>query len=148
MASTPQDYRSQVFWQDPRSHDLHTQSANAWWTALATKYEGWDAADLAAHAEGLSLKPHLDKPLVQLSAGSQRKVLLAAALASGAALTLIDEPLAALDQPSVRYLCQALATAALLARQTGRVLVVAHHADLPGVPWTDTLVLPEPQAQG
>ena len=29
LASAPQDYRSQVFWQDPRSHDLHTQSANA-----------------------------------------------------------------------------------------------------------------------
>lgn len=144
LASAPHDYCRQVFWQDPRAPGLQALSANAWWAELAKKHVAWDAAALAAHVQGLGLQPHTDKPLEQLSAGSRRKVLLAAALASGAALTLIDEPLAALDAPSVRYLCEALAATALSARQAGRALVVAHHADLPGVPWAQTLVLPGP----
>ena len=148
FASAPQAWRRQVFWQDPRTHDLHAPSAQAWWQAMAARHAGWDAAALGAHVQGLGLQPHMHKPLEQLSAGSRRKVLLTAALASGAALTLIDEPLAALDAPSVRYLCQALASTAQQARQTGRALVVAHHGDLPGVPWAQTLVLPDPVAQG
>ena len=148
LASAPQAYCRQVFWQDPRAPNFHAPSAQAWWQGMAAQHAGWDAAALDAHVQGLGLQPHRDKPLEQLSAGSRRKVLLAAALASGAALTLIDEPLAALDATSVRYLCQALASTAQQARQSGRALVVAHHADLPGVPWAQTLVLPDPGAQG
>lgn len=147
LASAPQAYHRQVFWQDPRTDNLHAPSAQAWWQSMAARHAGWDAAALDAHVQGLGLQPHQAKPLEQLSAGSRRKVLLAAALASGAALTLIDEPLAALDAPSVRYLCQALAATARHARQSGRALVVAHHADLPGVPWAQTLLLPDPVAQ-
>lgn len=149
LASAPQAYCRQVFWQDPRAaHDLPVSSAQAWWRHMAAQHPGWDAGALDAHVQGLGLQLHQAKPLAQLSAGSRRKVLLAAALASGAALTLIDEPLAALDATSVRYLCQALATTAQQACQSGRALVVAHHADLPGVPWAQTLVLPDPGAQG
>ncbi len=134
-------YRRQVFWQDPRCHTLHALSARAWWAALAVQQPAWDAAALAAHVQGWGLQPHLDKALHQLSAGSQRKVLMAAALASGAALTLIDEPVAGLDRPSVQYLCQALAASAA---QPGRAIVVAHHHALPGVPWADVVALPAP----
>ena len=148
QASALQAWRRQVFWQDPRAPDFQAPSAKGWWQGMAAQHAGWDAAALDAHVQGLGLQLHMDKPLEQLSAGSRRKVLLAAALASGAALTLIDEPLAALDAPSVRYLCQALASTAQQARQTGRALVVAHHGDLPGVPWAQTLVLPDPVAQG
>lgn len=140
--------RRQVFWQDPRSDALHAHSALAWWGTLPARYSAWDAPVLAAHVRGFGLQAHLDKPLYQLSSGSQRKVFMAAALASGAALVLIDEPLAALDAPSVRYLCQALATAAQQARQAGRAWVVAHPEDLPDVPWAHTLVLPDPVGPG
>ncbi len=148
LASAPQAYRRQVFWQDPRAPDFQAPSAQAWWQGMAARHAGWSAAALAAHVQGLGLQPHLHKPLEQLSTGSRRKVLLAAALASGAALVLIDEPLAALDAPSVRYLCQALATAAQQARQAGRAWVVAHPEDLPDVPWAHTLVLPDPVGPG
>ncbi|NMM76123.1 ATP-binding cassette domain-containing protein [Acidovorax sp. SRB_24] len=141
VAPQAQAYRHQVFWQDPRSDALHALSARAWWAELAAQHAAWDAAALAAHVQGWGLQPHLDKALHQLSAGSQRKVLMAAALASGAALTLIDEPVAGLDQPSVRYLCQALAASAA---QPGRAIVVAHYGTLPGVPWTEVVALPEP----
>ena len=78
---------------------------------------------------------HLQSPY-QLSSGSQRKVLLAAALANGAVLTLLDEPLAALDKPSISYLLQALEAEAR-APMLGRAVLVAHYdalGDLPGAP--------------
>ena len=133
-------YRQQVFWQDPRSSALDALSVQQWWDSLPARYSRWDAAALAAHIAGFALQPHLDKALYQLSAGTRRKVLMAAALASGATLTLIDEPVAGLDRASVRYLQQALANAAA---QPGRALVVAHYEALDGVPWAQVIELPD-----
>lgn len=133
-------YRQQVFWQDPRSSALDALSVQQWWDTLPARYSRWDATALAAHIAGFALQPHLDKALYQLSAGTRRKVLMAAALASGATLTLIDEPVAGLDRASVRYLQQALADAAA---QPGRALVVAHYEALDGVPWAQVIELPD-----
>jgi energy-coupling factor transporter ATP-binding protein EcfA2 len=68
----------------------------------AQRYPAWNAALLADLTEALDLTPHLEKPLYMLSTGSKRKVWLAAALASGATLTLLDEPFAAPDKSSIR----------------------------------------------
>ena len=84
---------------------------------------------------------HLHKPMYQLSSGSQRKVLLAAALASGAVLTLLDEPLAALDKPSISYLLQALEAEARAPRWPGRAVLVAHHEALGDLPWCARIAL-------
>ena len=135
-------YRSQVFWQDPRAHGLHDISGMAWLATLPARYPAWDASALAAHVKGWGLAPHLEKPLYQLSSGSQRKVLMAAALASGAALTLIDEPTAGLDRPSTLYLEQALARATQ-SPTPPRAIVVAHYEALDGVPWQQVLDLPD-----
>ena len=59
-------------------------------------------------------------------------LLLRKELASGAPLTLIDDPIAGLDKPSVTYLAQALNSCA---DQPERAVVVAHYAPLPGVRW-------------
>ena len=131
-------YRQQVFWQDPRSSALDALGVQQWWDSLAARYPRWDAPALAAHIAGFALQPHLDKALYQLSAGTRRKVLMAAALASGATHTLIDEPVAGLDRASVLYLQQALTDAAA---QPGRALVVAHYAALDGVPWALVIAL-------
>lgn len=64
---------------------------------------------------------------------------MAGAFASGAPLTLIDEPVAGLDKPSVAYLTQLLAR---LASQTTRIVVVAHHEALADVPWGQVVDLP------
>jgi ABC-type transport system involved in cytochrome c biogenesis ATPase subunit len=53
---------------------------------------------------GLSIEPHLGKPLYQLSTGSRRKVFIAATLASPAVLALLDQPFTALDAPSITFL--------------------------------------------
>ena len=138
-------YRQQVFWQDPRSPALDACGVQAWWDSLPTQYPHWSAAALAAHVQGFALQPHVDKTLHQLSAGTRRKVLMAAALASGAALTLIDEPVAGLDRASVQYLQQALTQ---VAAQPSRAVVVAHYEVLEGVPWTQVLALPDGHIAG
>ena len=61
-----------------------------------------------------------------------RTLLDAGQAASGAPLTLIDEPVAGLDKPSIQYLARALTS---VAAQPGRLVVVAHYETLAGVPW-------------
>lgn len=135
----PEAYRAQVFQADPRSDTLDKWVAQAWLDAQARHYPGWDAEALALHIQGFALAEHLDKTFYALSTGTRRKVCMAAALASQAPLTLIDEPIAGLDKPSVVYLAQALAHSCQGAE---RALVVAHYAPLPGVRWTQMLELP------
>lgn len=131
-SDAPKAYAQQVFWADPRSGDLDKLTARGWLDSLPARYPLWDAAALASHTDGFTLEEHLDKPFYALSTGSKRKVLMAGALASGAPLTLIDEPIGGLDKPSVAYLARALTQ---LAGQPERVVVVAHYEALPGVPW-------------
>lgn len=118
----------QVFWQDPRAAPDNTVVSD-YLVAQTRRWPAWDEAAAQAHIDGLSLREHLHKPLFALSTGGRRKVWLTAALASGAALTLIDEPLAGLDTPSVRYLVAALTQTA---SNPGRWLLVAHWDVLPG----------------
>lgn len=141
LVQAPEAYRRQVFWMDPRSDALDALTVRAWLQTLPAQHAAWDAAALAAHVQGWGLEEHLDKGFHMLSTGSKRKVLMAAALASGAPLTLIDEPVAGLDHGSVRYLCQALA--ATSAARPGRAIVVAHYEPLAGVPWRAVIELPE-----
>jgi len=134
-AAQPEAYRRQVFWIDPRlpglpAHDGQTPAQ--WLQSLPAHYPQWSDAALQAHVQGWSLAQHLDKPFHALSSGTQRKIFMAAALASGAPLTLIDEPIAALDKPSIQYLQQALAQCA---GAPARLVLVAHYESLPGVPW-------------
>ena len=128
-----------TFWADPRSAEWDQLTAQAWLGGLPARYPGWDAAALSVHIDGFALQEHLAKPFYALSTGSKRKVLMAGALASGAALTLIDEPVGGLDKPSITYLSKALAE---VAAQPGRVVVVAHYEALPGVPWGVVVDLP------
>lgn len=132
QAADPQAYARHVFWADARSTSLDALSARGWWQELPARYPAWDATALGTHIHGFSLQEHVDKPLYALSTGSKRKVLMAAALASGAALTLIDEPVSGLDKPSAAYLAGALSSAAA---QPGRVVLVAHYEPLPGAQW-------------
>ena len=131
---------SRVYWMEPRSAGLDALSPAQWFEQLPQRYPQWNAGALQQHVQGFGLPPHLHKPMFQLSTGTQRKVLLAAGLASGAELTLFDEPIAGLDKPSILYLQQALTHQAL---QPQRAIVVAHYEPLPGVPWRDTWVLPD-----
>ena len=104
-------YRQSVFWIDPQSDAFDQTNAHAAWAALATRHPAFNPALLADLAEAFGLKEHAHKPLYMLSTGSKRKVWLCAAFAAGAPLTLIDQPFAALDGPSIRLLRELLAEA-------------------------------------
>ena len=93
-----------------------------------SSYGGFTTSHLAGLIKGLNLEPHVNKPLYMLSTGSKRKVWLAAAFASGAALTLLDEPFAALDTASTGFALNMLEDAAT---QNKRAWVLAHY-EAPG----------------
>jgi ABC-type cobalamin/Fe3+-siderophores transport system ATPase subunit len=134
--------RAQVFWMDPRSEAVNATLNNVvvqtYFDALAPHWPDLDTAWLAELNENLGLVPHLHKPMFMLSTGSRRKVLLAAGLASGAPVTLLDEPFAALDTPSIRCVTAALVRAAA---QPQRLCVIADYQAPPGVPLSSVITL-------
>ena len=133
--------RRSVFWFDPAvdapAGDALTPGEHA--AALRAAHTQFDAAAWRRHANAFGLGPHWHKPLYPLSTGSKRKVWLAAALASGCPLTLLDEPGAALDAASVACLMRALAA---LAQQPGRAVLVASSERWAGGPLAGVIELP------
>ena len=72
----------------------------------------------------------MDKNIFMLSTGSRRKLYLAAAFASRAALTLLDTPFAALDKISIRFALTLLAEAT---QDSSRLWVLADYAQPEGM---------------
>lgn len=131
LSEQPQAYQAHVFWADPRTTRFDQVTAEAYFAGLRPRYPQWDDALRAQLVAGLALEPHEDKPLYMLSTGSRRKVWLAAALASGAPLTLLDDPFAALDKPSIQF---AIRTLAQLGAHPTRAIVLATFDAPPGLP--------------
>jgi ABC-type multidrug transport system ATPase subunit len=84
----------------------------ACWDALRTRWHHWNDELLQDLADALDMHQHREKRLHMLSTGSRRKVMVLAALASGAAVTLLDQPFAALDLASIRIIQEVLHEAA------------------------------------
>ncbi len=138
-------YRRRLFWHDPAGADseaCHSMTPPEVAVRLRARHPRFDDAAWRQHLQGFGLGPHLAKPLFALSTGTRRKVWLAAALSAGCALTLLDEPTAGLDAPSVAYLMQALAHCADNAAWPRRAVVVASGVPLDGVPLAGVIALP------
>ncbi len=103
LKTSPAAYQQQVFWADPRSEAWEQTSPADYVLSLPRHYPSFDAQRATELADGLGLTPHLHKPMYMLSTGSKRKVWLAAAFASGATVTLLDDPFAALDKASIGF---------------------------------------------
>jgi ABC-type multidrug transport system ATPase subunit len=101
-------YKKNVYWVDPRASVHDNISPNDFFDLQRRFYPAFDDAILLDLIEGLSLSDHVSKAMYMLSAGSKRKVWLAAAFASGATVTLLDEPFAALDKASINFLIERL----------------------------------------
>lgn len=86
--------------------------AQAWLAAQARQHRHWNARLAADLVEGFALAEHLAKQVHMLSTGGRRKLGLVAAIASGAALTLLDTPYAAIDADAARLLSEVLLEAA------------------------------------
>lgn len=140
LAQDPAAYRRQVAWLDPRDGARDRQTARDIFAAMPQQHAAWNPDALQAHIAGLSLAPHLDKALFMMSSGTRRKVLIAAALAAMAPLTLLDQPFMALDRPSIGYLLELLADAAR--QPSGRAWMVADYEAPPGVGLANTVELP------
>lgn len=143
LAHQPGAYRDQVFWVDARTvaHDQIT--ALQYFALQRLRYPDFLPAGSVGMADlvaGLSLAEHLEKPLYMLSTGSKRKVWLAAAFAAGAAVTLLDDPFAALDKPSMAFVSRWLAGVATDPR---RSWIVANYELLAGVPLAKLIELPD-----
>jgi ABC-type multidrug transport system ATPase subunit len=141
LARDAKTYRQSVFWTDPHTQAFDAITPTDYFAQVQRQYPRWSTSALQDLIAGLSLEPHVDKSIYMLSTGSKRKVWLAAAFASGAALTLLDDPFAALDQPSIRYVTQLLQAAAV---QNERTFVVAHYEALADVQCTHTVNLNQP----
>ncbi len=125
LQDQPAIYRRQVYWAEPRS-DAHDQlTPHDYFETQRRAFADFDDAVLTDAIDGFDLAPHLHKQLFMLSTGSKRKVWLAAALASNAAVTLLDEPFAALDAASIHYL---LAWLQANFNKTIRAWVIADYA--------------------
>lgn len=101
-----------VYWVNPRDDGADALTPSQCFDRVAAKHPALDRTLLADLVRALDLSPHLAKQLHMLSTGSRRKVWLAAGLASGAAVTLLDQPFAAVDKASMRVLTQWLQDAA------------------------------------
>lgn len=131
-------YAAHVFWCDPASNALDALTGRAYLAQQQARHTSWLADELAEHLDGFALLPHLDKPLYALSMGMRRKLRWAAGFASGAALTLLDDPFAALDRASIDHVLDTLDE---LADHPHRVVVVAGYEPPPGVTLASTLDL-------
>lgn len=138
LAALPEVYRQQVFLADPRTQVFDQITPLAYLAALQARYPGFNAACIAALIDGLSLAEHQHKPLYMLSTGSRRKVWFAGAVASGAPVTLLDEPFAALDSRSIGFVRELLRQAA---NDPQRAWVLADYEAPVGVPLTGVIVL-------
>lgn len=127
-----------VFWVDAADRAQDEGSVSAYWQQLRRRYPRWNDALLDELQVELGLTPHLDKALFMLSTGSRRKVALAAAFAANAALTLLDQPYAALDLPSRRCITRCLLDCA---SQAERIYVVADYEAPEGVPLSQVIDL-------
>lgn len=123
-------YRDRVFWIDPRTEAQDALSPRAYFETIKEKFSGFDTQALDTLIEGLSLQEHVDKSLYMLSTGSKRKVWMAAGMASGAEVILIDDPFAALDKPSIRFITQLLQDAS---KQSTRAWVISGYEAPEGV---------------
>ena len=131
LAEQPEAYRRQLFWMEPRDHSFDQLTPLQYFETVSGKHSNFDAGLTAPLVEGLGLEPHMDKQLCMLSTGSKRKVWLAAAFASGAALLLLDEPFAALDAPSIAFVKEQLQA---ISAQAGRAAVIADYSAPSGAP--------------
>jgi ABC-type multidrug transport system ATPase subunit len=138
LAGSALAYRSQVFWVDPRTQAFDALPPQAYWDSLRKQYPAFDAALLSELTDAFALAPHLPKSLYMLSTGTKRKVYLAGAFASGAAVTLLDEPFAALDKASIDVVLEVLQEASTHA---SRSWVVADYVAPRGVLVAHTIVL-------
>ena len=124
LQKQPESYTAQVFLADPHTASFDQFTVPDYFKLQRSIHAGFNDSVLAEITDGLGLEEHLHKQLFMLSTGTKRKVFLAAALASGAQVTLFDDPFAALDAASIKFVLGWLDAAA---SASNRAWVIASH---------------------
>lgn len=129
---------AETLWIDLRmpGHDGHTPEEV--WSQLQSRFPDWDGELQHDLSDALQMREHLDKRLFMLSTGSRRKVALVGLLASGAPITCLDQPYAALDLPSVQVIQEFLEDVSAHPR---RAWVVADYEKDERLPWASVIRL-------
>lgn len=138
LREAPGAYRAQVFFTDPRTEAFEALTPAQYFEAQRLRWPAFDDPLLGQLLDGLALDEQMGKQLYMLSTGSKRKVFLAAAFASGAALTLLDMPFAALDKASIACVTGLLEEAST---HSTRAWVFADYAAPAGVRLTGVIDL-------
>lgn len=97
---------SDAVWLDLKLPESDLQTPLEVWAYWGNRCPRWQEALCLDLCEALGMTQHWNKRLNMLSTGSRRKVGLLALLASGARITCLDQPFAALDPTSVNVLCE------------------------------------------
>ena len=125
-------------WLDLSLPGQDAQTPEQVWRALTAQWPPWNAQLQLDLIVALDLRPHLGKTLSMLSTGSRRKVALVALLASGAKVTCLDQPYAALDAASAGVIRDFLAD---MAGHASRTWVVADYEADHRLPWKRHIAL-------
>jgi ABC-type lipoprotein export system ATPase subunit len=121
-----------ALWLDLSLPGQDGQTPQQVWDALRPRCPQWNAQLQQDLTDALAVLPHMGKKLFMLSTGSRRKVALVGLLASGATITCLDQPFAALDGPSARVVRDFLAD---MADDATRSWVVADYEADARLPW-------------
>lgn len=97
-----------VAWTDPRTLAHDDTVIDDFLRETQQRFPATHQELLEDLLDGFALQEHRHKTFYMLSAGSRRKVWMAAAVASMAPVVLLDHPFAAIDAPSARVLNELL----------------------------------------
>ena len=116
------EQRKQLLWYQPDDILPFARQRVTTTLSFVRKMHGARVSDLEQLIRRLDLSPMLDKPLLALSKGYRRRVLLALALLSRQPLLMLDEPFDGFD------LRQSLSVMDLLRQyRTGRSMILSIH---------------------
>jgi ABC-type transport system involved in cytochrome c biogenesis ATPase subunit len=121
-----------ALWLDLALPGQDDQTPQQVWDALRPQSPQWNTQLQQDLVTALDLDAHVGKKLFMLSTGSRRKVAIVALLASGATVTCLDQPFAALDAPSARVIREFLLDNA---DHPSRTWVVADYEADATLPW-------------
>lgn len=139
LLADPLAWRREVAWVSAEPPPFEHLSPAELFGFLSGLYPRAERERWESHIEGFGLAPFLRQPLRQLSTGTQHKAALAAALALGTTVLLLDEPLNALDDASLAHWRACMAEAAA---SPDRLMLVVSHEELGVAPTRELMLKP------
>jgi ATPase subunit of ABC transporter with duplicated ATPase domains len=130
--------RGDALWLDLALPGRDLQTPPQLWDELRMQCPHWNAPLQQKLVGALGLTDHCGKTLAMLSTGSRRKVALVGLLASGAVVTCLDQPFAALDGASAKLIREFLVD---VSDHPSRTWVVADYEADHRLPWRHRVAL-------